>query len=222
MNGSLTLTSLKKYQSLQFLPVSGRHIGMLLEVLKFPDPRLRIKCQAIEKVTDELAQFARDMLETMYANKGIGLAATQVNRQIRLLVVDTRPRGEDGRYDLSKMTDLEKPVEQPIILFNPEILVKEGKTTYEEGCLSVPTYFETVDRYNYIEVKGLNERGLEYVLNVDGLLSICIQHEIDHLDGKLFIDRLSTIKSNRIKTKIKKYGYVQPEQEEEEALEHKL
>lgn len=199
---------------------------MLLEVLKFPDPRLRIKCKAVGKVTPDLAQFAKDMLETMYANRGIGLAAAQVNRQIRLLVVDTRPKDEEGRYDLSHMTELEKLVEQPIILFNPEILLKKGKTTYEEGCLSVPTYFETVERYDYIEVKGLNIEGKEFVLKIDGLLSICIQHEIDHLDGKLFIDRLSTIKSNRIKTKIKKFGYPDPdkqkEEEKEDALEHKL
>ncbi|MCB9025508.1 MAG: peptide deformylase [Bdellovibrionaceae bacterium] len=195
---------------------------MLLEVLKFPDPRLRIKCKPIVKVTSELAKFAEDMLETMYANKGIGLAAAQVNRPVRFLVIDTRPRDEGGRYDLSQMTELEKQVQQPLFLFNPQILVKEGKTTYDEGCLSVPTYFETVERYEYIEVKGLNLENKEFLVKVDGLLSICIQHEIDHLDGKLFIDRLSTIKSNRIKSKIKKFGYPSPEKEDEDNLEHNL
>lgn len=194
---------------------------MLLEVLKFPDPRLRIKCKPVQEVTPELVQFADDMLETMYASKGIGLAAAQVNRQIRFLVIDTRPRDEEGRYDLTHMTELEKTIEQPIFLFNPEI-IKEGKTTYEEGCLSVPTYFEIVERFNYIEVKGLNKEGKEYQIKTDGLLSICIQHEIDHLDGKLFIDRLSTIKSNRIKSKIKKFGYPEAESETEENIEHKL
>ncbi|MCB0355370.1 MAG: peptide deformylase [Bdellovibrionales bacterium] len=194
----------------------------MLEILKFPDPRLRIKCKPVSKVTDELAHYAEEMLATMYGNKGIGLAAAQVNRQIRLLVVDTRPRSEEGRYDLSQMTELEQQVEQPLILFNPEIVAKEGKTTYEEGCLSVPTYFETVDRYNYIEVKALNKEGQQFVVKTDGLLSICIQHEIDHLDGKLFIDRLSTIKSNRIKSKIKKFGYPDTEAEKEENLEHNL
>ncbi|MCB0390257.1 MAG: peptide deformylase [Bdellovibrionales bacterium] len=195
---------------------------MLLEVLKFPDPRLRIKCKPVQEVTPELVQFADDMLETMYASKGIGLAAAQVNRQIRFLVIDTRPRDEEGRYDLTHMTELEKTIEQPIFLFNPEIIKKEGKTTYEEGCLSVPTYFEIVERFNYIEVKGLNKEGKEYQIKTDGLLSICIQHEIDHLDGKLFIDRLSTIKSNRIKSKIKKFGYPEAESETEENIEHKL
>ena len=195
----------------------------MLEVLKFPDPRLRIKCKPVKEVTPELSQFAEEMLTTMYEHKGIGLAAAQVNRQIRLLVIDTRPKDEEGRYDLSHMTELEKDIEQPIVLFNPEITVKEGKTTYEEGCLSVPTYFETVTRYEYIEVKGLNKNGEEYVIKTDGLLSICIQHEIDHLDGKLFIDRLSTIKSNRIKSKIKKQGYPEAdEKSEEENIEHNL
>ena len=143
---------------------------MLLEVLKFPDPRLRIKCNAVQEITPELVQFADDMLETMYASKGIGLAAAQVNRQIRFLVIDTRPRDEEGRYDLTHMTELEKEIEQPIFLFNPEIVKKEGKTTYEEGCLSVPTYFETVERFNYIEVKGLNKEGKVYEIKTDGLL----------------------------------------------------
>ena len=194
----------------------------MLEVLKFPDPRLRLKCMPVDKVTAELSQFADEMLSTMYEFKGIGLAAAQVNRQIRLLVIDTRPKDEEGRYDLSHMTELEKGVEQPIVIFNPEITAKEGKTTYEEGCLSVPTYFETVERFDYIEVKGLNKSGEEYIIKTDGLLSICIQHEIDHLDGKLFIDRLSTIKSNRIKSKIKKFGYPEAEEEKEENLEHNL
>ena len=201
----------------------------ILEVLKFPDPRLRHKGKAIAKMTPELKQLAEDMLETMYSFKGIGLAATQVAREVRLLVADTRPR-ENGRYKPEEMTELEKAITQPLVLFNPEIVKKEGKTTYDEGCLSVPTYFETVERFDYIEVKALDINGLPLLLKADGLLSICIQHEIDHLDGKLFIDRLSPIKSARIKSKIKKYGYPDPshpETEEEldaeaEEEEHRL
>lgn len=189
----------------------------LLEILKFPDPRLRKKCKPVEKVTSELTQFAEDMLETMYHHKGIGLAAAQVNRQIRFLVADTRPKDEEGRYSIEGMTELETKVQQPVKIFNPVIVKKEGKTTYDEGCLSVPTYFETVERFDYIEVEGLDKNGDKLVIKTDGLLSICIQHEIDHLDGKLFIDRLSPIKANRLKSKIKKFGYPDPEDEEVES-----
>jgi peptide deformylase len=187
----------------------------ILEILKFPDPRLRKKCERVESVTKELKQFAADMLETMYASKGIGLAAAQVDRQIRLIVLDTRPR-ENGRYKPEEMTELERAVEMPLVIFNPEVIKKEGKTTYDEGCLSVPTYFETVERANLIEVTGLDVNGKKIQFTVDGLLAICIQHEIDHLDGKLFIDRLSPIKSARIKSKIKKYGYPDPSHPESE------
>lgn len=191
----------------------------ILEVLKFPDPRLRKKGVAVKEVTPELKQFAQDMLETMYASKGIGLAAAQVNKQIRLIVLDTRPR-ENGRYKPEEMTELENAVSQPLVIFNPTIVKKEGKTTYDEGCLSVPTYFETVERYNLIEVEGLDIDGKLLKLTTDGLLAICIQHEIDHLDGKLFIDRLSPVKSMRIKNKIKKFGYPDPSHpESEEELE---
>ena len=194
----------------------------ILEVLKFPDPRLRKKGEPVAEVTPELKQFAEDMLETMYSFKGIGLAAAQVDRQIRFLVTDTRPR-EGGRYKPEEMTELERAVPQPLMIFNPEIVRKEGKTTYDEGCLSVPTYYETVERFNLIEVTGLDVDGKPMRFTTDGLLAICIQHEIDHLDGKLFIDRLSPIKSARIKNKIKKYGYPDPSHpetpEELEAVE---
>ncbi len=178
----------------------------LLNILKFPDPKLRRMCEPVKEVTQELAQYSKDMLETMYSFKGIGLAAAQVDRTIRLLVVDTRPK-EGGRYVQDGQTDLEKNIDQPLVLFNPEIINKEGKTTYDEGCLSLPSYYDTVERYDYIEVKALNEKNEEIIVKTDGLLSICIQHEIDHLDGKLFIDRLSMVKANKIKKKIKKFGY---------------
>ena len=193
----------------------------ILEVLKFPDPRLRKKGVAIKKVNAALRTLAQDMLETMYSFKGIGLAAAQVNKQVRLIVLDTRPR-ENGRYKLEDLTELEKAVSQPLVIFNPVIVKKEGKTTYDEGCLSVPTYFETVERFNWIELRGLDLEGKEFTIQTDGLLAICLQHEIDHLDGKLFIDRLSPIKSMRLKSKIKKFGYPdpnRPETEEEERAE---
>jgi peptide deformylase len=194
---------------------------MILEVLKFPDPRLRKKAKPVVSVSADLKALAEDMLETMYEFKGIGLAATQVGQEVQLLVMDTRPK-ENGRYKLDDFTDLEKEVQQPVVIFNPEILVKEGETTFDEGCLSVPGYFETVSRFDYVEVKGLNEKGEEILIKTDGLLSICLQHEMDHLDGKLFIDRLSIIRANRLKNKIKKNGYPKPEDllnhEEEEVL----
>jgi peptide deformylase len=178
-----------------------------LEVLTFPNPRLRHKAKPIEKVTPEIQQLAADMLETMYAEKGIGLAAIQVGVEKRLLVMDIRPVGDDDRYDLSNLSELEKQVPMPLVILNPEILTKQGRTTYEEGCLSVPGYYETVSRDEYIEVRGMDINGKPLDLKLDGLLAICMQHEIDHLDGKVFIDRLSPIKSMRLKSKIKKFGY---------------
>jgi peptide deformylase len=186
-----------------------------LEVLRFPDPRLRKKSVAVKTVTPSLKQLVEDMFETMYASSGIGLAAPQVNHLVRLFVADTRPR-ENGRYKLEDMSPLEQAVSQPFVIFNPEIIKKVGKTTYDEGCLSVPTYYESVQRAELIIVQGLNLEGKKFQIEVDGLLAICIQHEIDHLDGKLFIDRLSPIKSARIKSRIKKTGYPARQEKVEE------
>lgn len=186
-----------------------------LEVLRFPDPRLRKKSVAVKTVTPSLKQLVEDMFETMYASSGIGLAAPQVNHLVRLFVADTRPR-ENGRYKLEDMSPLEQAVSQPFVIFNPEIIKKVGKTTYDEGCLSVPTYYESVQRAELIVVQGLNLEGKKFQIEVDGLLAICIQHEIDHLDGKLFIDRLSPIKSARIKSRIKKTGYPARQEKVEE------
>lgn len=191
----------------------------LLEVLTFPNPRLRHKAKPIEKVTAEIKQLAADMLETMYAERGIGLAAIQVGVEKRLLVIDIRPMTEGDRYDLSKMTELEKQVTMPLVILNPEIQKKMGKTTFEEGCLSVPGYYETVNRDEYIEVTGMDLDGKKMNLKLDGLLAICMQHEIDHLDGKVFIDRLSPIKSMRLKSKIKKFGYNTKKSDAEDADE---
>lgn len=193
---------------------------MILEILKFPDPRLREVSKPVEKVTEKHAQLAKDLLETMGDANGIGLAAPQVGEMIRMLVIDTRPRDKEGRrYKYDEMTELEKAVTQPLVLINPEVVKGEGKTTFDEGCLSVPGYYETVERYEYVEIRALNEKGEEILIKSDGLLAICMQHEMDHLEGTLFIDHLSFIKSNKIKNQIKKYGYpVKKEETEEESV----
>lgn len=188
---------------------------MILEILKYPDPRLRKKCEPVEMVTPELKKLAEDMLETMYASRGIGLAAAQVNQQVRLLVADIRPK-ENGRYKIEDLTELERQAPMPFVIFNPEIVSKDGKTTYDEGCLSVPSYFETVERAKHIEIRGLDINGQEFVVQTDGLLAICLQHEIDHLDGKLFLDRLTPIRATRLKAKIKKNGYPDPDKADQE------
>lgn len=192
---------------------------MVLEVLKFPDPRLRKKGAVVAEVTAELKALAENMIETMYDENGIGLAAPQVGQSVRLLVIDTRPTDEDGNLVLENLTELERAVKQPIVLFNPEVVVAREKTTYEEGCLSVPGFYETVERHRYVEIKGLDGDGNEILIKTDGLLAICLQHEMDHLEGKLFIDRLSFLKSNRIKTRIQKHGYPTPEEVAEERAE---
>lgn len=188
----------------------------LLEVLKYPDPRLREMCSPVSfqeqapgqfLVPEELKVLAQDMLETMYEEGGIGLAAAQVGQKIRLLVMDTRPRKDEDQ------TDLETQLSQPIVIFNPEIVKTEGKTKWEEGCLSVPSYYETVDRFDKVWVKGVGLDGKVMNLELDGLSSICMQHEIDHLDGKLFVDRLSFVKASRIKSKIQKWGYPEKKRE---------
>lgn len=189
---------------------------MKLEVLKYPDPRLRRKALSVTAVTDTHRELVANMIETMHEENGIGLAAPQVGESIRLLVIDTRPTDDDGNPITEGLTELEKQVKQPIAIFNPEITKQTEKTTYEEGCLSVPGFFETVERANYIEVKGLDANGKELIIKTDGLLAICLQHEMDHLEGKLFIDRLSFVKSNKIKNKIKKTGYPTPEEIDEE------
>ncbi len=188
----------------------------ILEIHTFPDPILKKKAEPVKKVTAELAQLAADMLETMYAAPGVGLAANQVGRAIRLIVIDTRPTDHDGNVIEERMTALEREVKYPLVLFNPEIVVQKGGTSWDEGCLSVPGYVENVKRPEYVEIKALNEKGEPVEIKTDGLLAICIQHEIDHLEGKLFLDRLSPIKRNMIKSKIKKNGYERNEDANEE------
>ncbi|AGH96040.1 peptide deformylase [Pseudobdellovibrio exovorus] len=181
---------------------------MKLEILTYPNPILREVSQPVTEFGPKLKKLVEDMLETMYDASGIGLAAPQVGELLQVLVIDTRPRDpESSRYENDDQTELEKKIKQPLILINPEIIKGEGKTTFDEGCLSVPSFYETVERYEKIEVKAYDVDGKEFHLVTDGLLAICIQHEMDHLAGTLFIDHISFTKSNRIKNQIKKSGY---------------
>lgn len=159
----------------------------ILHILHYPDPRLRLKAKAVMEVNDSVRQLAADMLETMYAAPGIGLAATQVNVQKRLLVLDVSEQ---------KNT--------PQCFINPEILIREGSEEMEEGCLSVPGIFDNVTRSQKVLVRALDLQGQSFELEADGLLAVCLQHEIDHLDGRLFVDHLSTLKRNRIRKKLTK------------------
>ena len=158
-----------------------------LKILEFPDPRLRTKASPVERVDDELRVLIADMFETMYAAPGIGLAATQVDVHRRLLVADVSP-------DRSS----------PHVLINPQIIEKEGVTVTDEGCLSVPGYYEEVERANHIRVRFLDRDGAEQEMEASGLLAVCIQHEMDHLEGKLFVDYLSETKRQRIRKKLEK------------------
>lgn len=158
-----------------------------LPILEYPDPRLRIRAEPVTEVDTAIRTLVADMLETMYAAPGIGLAATQVNVHKRLLVVDVSPEGN-----------------QPYCLINPEILAADGETTAEEGCLSVPDYYDYVDRAARVKVRALDAAGTPFELEAEGLLAVCIQHEMDHLDGKLFVDYLSELKRERLKRKATK------------------
>ncbi len=160
----------------------------LLEILKFPDDRLRTRAEPVAAVTDEIKQLVDDMFETMYAAPGIGLAATQVNRHQRIVVIDVSPDKDE-----------------PLCLINPIITAKDGIEQHEEGCLSVPGIYETVERAEFIKFKALNREGEEFKMEADDLLAICVQHELDHLEGKLFVDYLSPLKRNRIKKKMEKH-----------------
>lgn len=160
----------------------------LLNILNYPDPRLHTVAKPIAEVTDEIRQLIQDMAETMYAAPGIGLAATQVDRHIQLIVMD-----------LSKEQNALR------VFINPKIIAKEGEQVYEEGCLSVPGVYEEVTRAEKVTVEALDAQGKKFRLDADGLLAVCIQHEIDHLRGKVFVEYLSPLKRNRIKTKMVKH-----------------
>ena len=194
----------------------------ILEILKFPDPRLREVSEKVVTFDAELKTLADNMLATMYAENGIGLAAAQVGELKRMLVIDCRPRDVQGRYEIEDQSEFEKQVQQPLVIINPEIVKHEGKTTFDEGCLSVPSFYDTVERYKYIELHYNDLQGNKKILKTDGLLAIVIQHEMDHLEGTLFIDHLSLLKSNKIKNQIKKFGYPEKKKSEDEKEEVKL
>ncbi|MAW27610.1 MAG: peptide deformylase [Gammaproteobacteria bacterium] len=156
-----------------------------LSILEFPDPRLRKIASPITDVTGKIATLADDMLETMYAAPGIGLAASQVNVHQRLIVVD-----------------ISNEKNEPVILINPKIIATEGEREAEEGCLSVPGFYEPVTRPARIEVAAINRDGEPYTLVAEGLLAVCIQHEMDHLEGRLFVDYISNTKRQMIRKKL--------------------
>ncbi len=159
----------------------------LLNILHFPDDRLRTKAKPVDKVTDKHRTLISNMLETMYDAPGIGLAATQVNVHERILVID-----------------ISEEKNEPIVLINPELLEKEGDQEFDEGCLSVPGIYETLHRAEKVRVKALNQKGESFEMDAHGLLAVCIQHEMDHLEGKLFVDYLSQLKKQRIRKKLEK------------------
>ena len=159
----------------------------ILDVLSFPDERLRTVAKPVESVNAEIKQLVSDMFETMRDEKGIGLAATQVDRHVQVVVMDVSENQDTPR-----------------VFINPVITEKEGSTISEEGCLSVPGNYAKVDRAERVTVKALDAEGKEFELEADGLLAICIQHELDHLKGKLFIDYLSPLKRQRIRKKLEK------------------
>jgi peptide deformylase len=158
-----------------------------LDILHYPDPRLRTVAKAVEIVDDEVRTLVDDMFETMYAAPGIGLAATQVNVHQQVIVID-----------------ISEEKDQPLCLINPMILKADGIEEYEEGCLSVPGVYDRVQRAETIEMRALDRHGKAFEMQADGLLAICIQHEMDHLKGKLFVDYLSRLKQGRIKKKLEK------------------
>ena len=159
----------------------------LLKILEYPDSRLRKVAENVAEVTTSVSNFVDDLFETMYAAPGIGLAASQVNVHKRIIVIDVS-------------TDHN----QPLVFINPTIEAVQGVRQQEEGCLSVPGFFELVERSEKIRVKALDKSGIPFELEADGLLAVCIQHECDHLEGKLFVDYLSGLKRNRIRYKLQK------------------
>lgn len=166
----------------------SQHIMAILEILEFPDPRLRTVAKEITLVDDALQTLIDDMFETMYAAPGVGLAASQVNVHRRMMVID-----------------VSEEQNEPLVFINPVVEVLDQTLhEYDEGCLSIPGYYEPVVRPEHIRVTALDRDGKSFSLEPDGLLAVCIQHEIDHLDGKLFVDYISPLKRNRIKKKLEK------------------
>lgn len=167
----------------------------VLPILRFPDERLRTKAKPVQTIDSTIQQIVDDMVETMYAEEGIGLAATQVNIHQRIVVID-----------VSETRD------QLFVLINPEIIEKSGETGIEEGCLSVPEHRALIPRAEFVTLRAHDRNGKEYTIETDGLLAICIQHELDHLEGKLFIDYLSPLKRQLIRQKLEKLARRQKHQ----------
>jgi peptide deformylase len=159
----------------------------ILTILEFPDDRLRKKAADVKMVDDKIKKLVDDMLETMYHAQGVGLAATQVNVHQRVVVID-----------------VSEEKNSPLCLINPKILAKDGVKESEEGCLSVPNFFEKVNRAEHIKVTALDRAGQAFEFEATELLCVCVQHELDHLEGKLFVDYISPLKRQRIKTKLEK------------------
>jgi peptide deformylase len=172
----------------------------LRPVLQFPDKRLRLKARPIETITDELRQLAQDMCEVMYDEPGVGLAATQVGEEVRLIVVDTEWKDEQG-------------VKNPLILVNPELSEHDGEVVWKEGCLSVPDFEAEVKRAERVLLRALDLDGKEVEIRAVGLQAVCFQHEVDHLNGVLFIDHISRLKRNRYVQKRKKQQKREAEEE---------
>ena len=159
----------------------------ILEILQYPDPRLTVPAQRVEKIDAATRKLIDDMVETMYAAPGVGLAATQVDRHLQIIVIDV----SEDRSDLR-------------VFINPEITRREGVAVSQEGCLSVAGIYDNVERAESVTVTALDRNGARFTLNASGMLATCIQHEMDHLTGKVFIDYLSDLKQNRIRAKLKK------------------
>jgi peptide deformylase len=159
----------------------------ILNILHFPDPRLRTRAAPVVQVDDSIRRLVDDMFDTMYDAPGIGLAATQVNVHQRVIVID-----------------VSEEKNEPRVFINPELISREGVEQMDEGCLSVPGVYETVERADRVKVRALNRDGQPFELETDGLLAVCIQHEMDHLEGKLFVDYLSSLKRERIRKKLEK------------------
>jgi len=159
----------------------------LLNILEYPDPRLKKVASPVSAFTPEIEKLVRDMAETMYAALGVGLAATQVDVHKRIIVIDISDTKDDLR-----------------VFINPELTAAEGEAECEEGCLSVPGYYDKVTRAERITVRAFDERGQPFTLDAEGLLAVCIQHEMDHLEGKVFVEKLSPLKRARLLAKLRK------------------
>ena len=163
-------------------------------ILRYPDPRLHQVAARVTRVNDEIRKLIKDMAETMYAAPGIGLAATQVDAHVRVIVIDISETHDQLR-----------------VFVNPEIVAASGQADQEEGCLSVPGVYDKVSRAERVTVRALDAEGREFTLETDGLLAVCIQHEMDHLEGRVFVEKLSRLKQNRILSRLKKQGRRQAE-----------